>query len=135
MVTIPEVSTPIYIEKLKVYLADHPDSQFVHKLIHGLQHGFHTGISTLPTQSFECKNLLSARRQPEVTEQLIQAEIDKGYLVGPFEEIPFPLYRLNPVGIAEGKYSKKKRLIVDLSAPHNDDSHVSLNELIDKDEY
>ena len=33
--------------------------------------------------------------------------------------------------MAEGKYSKKKRLILDLSAPHND-TDLSINDLIDK---
>ena len=32
-----------------------------------------------------------------------------------------------------GKYSGKKRLIVDLSSPHDDLSHSSINDLIDKD--
>ena len=37
----------------------------------------------------------------------------------------FSIYRVNPLGIAESKYLGKKRLIVDLSAPHNDDNHSS----------
>ena len=45
------------------------------------------------------------------------------------------MYRVNPIGVAEGKYSNKKRLIVDLSAPHNDSQNPSLNQLIDKEEY
>ena len=45
------------------------------------------------------------------------------------------IYRLNPIGVAEGKYSKKKRLIVDLSAPHDNPNNFSLNDLIDKQEY
>ena len=57
------------------------------------------------------------------------------YLYGPFEEIPFEQYRINPIGIAEIKYSKKKRLIVDMSAPHNDEDNPSLNNLIDKSEF
>ena len=35
-----------------------------------------------------------------------------GYLYGLFQEIPFEQYRISPIGIAESKYSKKKRLIV-----------------------
>lgn len=46
---------------------------------------------------------------------------------GPFRDIPYTTYRINPVGVAEGKYSKKKRLIVDLSAPHEDIENPSLN--------
>ena len=39
------------------------------------------------------------------------------------------------MGIAESKYSGKKRLFVDLSAPHNDVNHVNLNDLIQKEEF
>ena len=38
-----------------------------------------------------------------------------------------------PLGLAIGKYSGKKRLIVDLSSPHDNPNHVSINDLIDKD--
>ena len=41
------------------------------------------------------------------------------------------IYRINSLDIAERKYSKKKRLIIDLSAPNNSDTHLSL---IDKSE-
>jgi len=40
---------------------------------------------------------------------------------------------VSPIGVAEGKYSYKKRLIVDLSSPHDDKIHDSINSLIDKD--
>ena len=83
----------------------------------------------------ECKNLLSARSQIEITTKLIESEVQKGFLVGPFNKMPFDIYRVNPVGIAEGKYSKKKHLIVDLSAPHNDQDHTCLNELINKEDF
>ena len=42
---------------------------------------------------------------------------------------------MNPLGSVRGKYSKKYRLIVDFSAPHNDDTHASLNSLIDKKDF
>ena len=60
--------------------------------------------------------------------------MNKGYVCGPFVNIPFKQFRINPVGVAEGKYSKKKRLIVDLSAPHDDENNPSLND-IDKEEF
>ena len=84
-------------------------------MIKGLTYGFHTGLQELPTKTLECPNLLSARSQVEVTSQLIQSELDKGFIEGQFTN--FATYRVHPVGIAKGKYSKKKRLNVDLSAP------------------
>lgn len=128
-------STPINIGQLERYLENHPDRSFVYYLIEGLRKGFHTGIDKTPTTAYECKNLLSARTQPKVTAQLIQSEFEKGFLNGPFKEIPYSIFRINPVGVAEGKYSKKKRLIVDLSAPHDNEDHESLNNLINKEEF
>ena len=49
----------------------------------------------------------------------------------PFTQPPFDNYRVSPIGVAEGKYSKKKRLILDLLAPHND-TDLSIHDLIDK---
>jgi uncharacterized membrane protein len=44
------------------------------------------------------------------------------------------MYRVSPIGIVEGKYSGKKRLIVDLSSPHDIEEHSSINNLIDKEQ-
>ena len=132
---IPSVSTPVDVSKLLSYLEQHPDHNFVTYRGQGLSQGFYTGINPIPTQTLECKNLLSARSQIEITTKLVESEMQKGFLVGPFNKMPFDIYRVNPVGIAEGKYSKKKRLIVDLSAPHNDQDHTCLNELINKEDF
>ncbi|XP_060063754.1 uncharacterized protein LOC132544203 [Ylistrum balloti] len=132
---LPTVSTPINIDMLELELSSHPDRTFVAYLLEGLRQGFDTGVRDIPETSLVCKNLLSARTQPDVVQELIDSELKKGFLAGPFETIPFPVYRINPIGIAEGKYSKKKRLIVDLSAPHDDKNNPSLNDLIDKNEY
>ena len=129
------IFTPINVDRLEFELAEHPDNSQTSYLLSGLRQGFDTGIKTLPEISFECKNLLSARSQPECVKKLINNEVEKGYLCGPFHEIPFENFRINPIGVAEGKYSKKKRLIVDLSAPHDDELNPSLNDLIDKEEF
>ena len=106
------MSTPLNICKLKEYLSQHPDQGFVNYLVEGFTHGFDTGIKQLPSSTLECKNLLSARCQIEVTGSLIKKELE-GFLAGPYDVMPYPIYRVNTVGVAEGKYSKKKRLIVD----------------------
>ena len=51
------------------------------------------------------------------------------------QSTPFSLYSVCPLGLAEGTYSRKMHLVVDLSVPHNSDKHTSLNELINKEEY
>lgn len=76
----------------------------------------------------------SALQNVDTVDELLSKEVEKGFLAGPYKAPPFESYRVSPLGIAEHKYSKKKRLIVDLSAPHNNDTHPSINELIDKQE-
>lgn len=99
----------------------------------GHKKGFHTGIKCLkPTESLVSKNLLSSRSQREITCEFLQKEVDKGFVIGPFSKLPYDVYRINPIGIAEGKYSKKKRLIVDLSSQHQDSDFKSLNDLMIK---
>ena len=116
---ILRASTPIDISRLNQELISHPDIKFVNNIIQGLSEGFSTGISCTPVESYSCNNSLKARNQPDAVSRLLEEELNKGYIIGPFEESPFHPFRINPLGIAEGKYSKKLRLIVDLSAPHN----------------
>lgn len=47
-------------------------------------------------------------------------------MIGPFDRSPFSLFRINPTR----KYSRKKRLIIDLSAPHDNVQVPSINSLI-----
>lgn len=132
---ILRASTPINFNRLEELLAPHHDRSFVLLLIEGLRTGFHTGFSELPRNPFWCRNLQSALKDKPSVSALIQKELQKGFLLGPFSDIPFHHYRINPIGLAEHKYSKKKRLIVDMSAPHNDPSNPSLNSLIDKEQF
>ena len=127
--------TPIDVDRLETELVEHPNRTFVSTLITCLRQGFYTGINNLPLKNLECPNNRSAKAQPDIVNQLISAEVKQGFLVGPFKNSPFSLYRVSPLGLAEGTYSGKMRLIVDLSAPHNNDEHSSLNQLINKEDY
>ncbi|XP_069051374.1 uncharacterized protein [Lepisosteus oculatus] len=81
-----------------------------------------------------CKKLQSATADPQSVDSLLASEVENGFMIGPLDSPPFPAYRINPIGIAVRKYSCKKRLIIDLSAPHN--SHVpSLNSLIPSSDF
>ena len=126
-------STPINVDHLESELQNHPDQNFVQYLCKGLREGFDTFIPDTVFPYMECKNLLSARKKkknPKDVQELIDKECLKDYLYGPFKSPPFTTYRVSPLGMAIGKYSGKKRLIVDLASPHEDPSHVSINELI-----
>ncbi|XP_056425816.1 uncharacterized protein LOC130367424 [Hyla sarda] len=82
----------------------------------------------------ECDNLASATSDPDSVSTLIQTELDKGFIIGPFVESPFDIYRVSPIGLATGKFNNKKRLIYDLSAPYSS-TIPSLNALIPADEF
>ena len=129
------VSSPINIEVLKSELVNHPDKEFVHYLLHGIQFGFDTGIKDPPTHTYECKNLLSARTQPDYVTHAIQEEVENGYMLGPFDKLPFSHYRVSPIGVAQHKYSSKRRLTLDLSSPHDNPEVSSINQHIDKSDW
>ena len=126
-------TNPINVDRLELELCKHPDRAFVSYLCSGLHNGFDTMIADAHLTNLECKNLMPARKNPSDIEELIEIECKNGFLYGPFSKPPFNEYRVSPLGLAIGKYSGKKRLIVDLSSPHSDPDNVSINELIDKE--
>jgi hypothetical protein len=119
---------------LKLELRNHTDGEFVKYLVNGFTHGFDTKVKDVHLETRECRNLLSACQNPTVVDNLLSSEIEKGFLSGPYKTAPFKNYRVSPLGVAERKYTDKKRLIVDLSSPHNRVNHPSINDLIDKNE-
>lgn len=100
-------------------LRKHPNRCFVNYLITGLVQGFLAGLVWLPNMSFTCCNLQSALKEPEVVDSLLAKEIIKGFMISPFQKSPFPITRINPIGIATRKYSGKK-------APHHRPVSASL---------
>ena len=105
-------STPLNINRFEVELQNHPDKKFVKFIVNGLRHWFDTLIPNLVLPNKECKNLFSARKDPEVIDELIDQECKKGYLYGPFNEPPFESYRVSPLGLAIGKFSGTRGLLL-----------------------
>jgi hypothetical protein len=128
-------TTPVNIARLAYELKHHPDQGFVNTLITGLRDGFDTGLSDVPQTNFECKNLRSVRGHELFVAAELESELKNGFMIGPYDQPPFDCFRINPIGVVESKYTKKRRLIMDLSAPHNNGDHVSINSLIDKDQF
>lgn len=124
--------TNINIDRLRLELAEHPDLNFVNYLCSSLEFGFDTLVTCESIHTYECKNALTARQNPLVVDELLNTEIQRGYVKGPFSSPPFESYRVSPLGIATHKYTDKNRLIFDLSSPHNN-AETSINELINKD--
>ena len=115
--------------ELSTALNKHPNRSFVAYLIYGLINGFMAGLSYLPSVSYVCQNLRSALDEPDVVDRLLAREVERGYMIGPYDDPIFPVFRINPIGVATRKYSGKKRLIMDLSSPHHG-SVPSINSLI-----
>ncbi|XP_063055926.1 uncharacterized protein LOC134449746 [Engraulis encrasicolus] len=122
-------STPINVPLLASYLFNHHDTSFVDYLITGLSQGFRVGVVSPPSSSFIARNLQSAVSDPDAVSTLLQKELNKGYVIGPFKSPPFSVYRVNAIGVATRRYSGKKRLIFDMSSPHSD-LVASVNEAI-----
>ena len=59
---------------------------------------------------FECKKVLSATKYADDVSLLVNKELEKGYLIGPFIKPPFDINRVSLIGIVEGKYSGKNDL-------------------------
>ena len=123
------------IQNLKSMLDGCGDHDLQGYLLSGVTHGFDTGIKDLPDKILECRNSLSSRNEPEITSDLLAKEVSKGYVIGPFDKPPFDTYRINPISLASKKYSAKKRLVVDMSAPHDDPVNPSINDLISKEDF
>ena len=98
------------------------------KLLHGMRYGFDTGIIDAPTETYVCKNNYSALRDKAFVKQAILEEKLNKFIMGPFESVKFPVYRISPLSVAISKYSKKKRLVLDLSGPHSVDGVTSIND-------
>ena len=77
-------STPLNIKQFNMELKLHPDRQFVSFLIDGLTNGFDTMIPDLVLPNKECKNLLSARQNPDIIDKLLDQECKKRVFVWSF---------------------------------------------------
>jgi hypothetical protein len=54
-------------------------------------YGFDTKVSDVNIPIKECKNLLSTVNQKDVVQELIEKEVQKGFLSGPYDKLPFDL--------------------------------------------
>ena len=73
-------------------------------LCSGHEYGFDTLVSDTNLKTKDCNNLLSARENADIVQELLDTQCAKGYAYGPFSEPRFENYRVSPIGIAVGKY-------------------------------
>ena len=77
---LQEASTSINYNQLRLELANHPDKVYTLHLCNAIQYGFDMLISDYNIVTYDCKNALSARRDPETVNLLLEDEIKKKVL-------------------------------------------------------
>lgn len=83
------IKTPVNVYRLALELKYLDDVRMKYYLLSGFRHGFDTSIKHLRYKPFICKNLRSAVLQKETTTCLVQGDLKKGFLVSPFDNMPF----------------------------------------------
>ena len=112
-------ATPLVVVAWQQALVAHPDKAFANYIESGMHHGFHIGahrayLSLRPGPW----NFPSVLQHPDLVEDHIAEEIEKGRLMGPIPENLIPLCHCSPIGlIPKPHQSGRWRLIVDLSFP------------------
>lgn len=98
-------------------------------LLFSLKHSFKTVVECLLSQNTICNNLQSTLAQPDIVNNLNKKEVELGFMISPFDDPPFKVFYISPIGVATRKFSGRKHLIIDLSALHNS-SFPNINSLI-----
>lgn len=71
------------------------------------------------------KTLISARQNPDMIDQKLAKELEKGRIAGPFDSRPFKTFKTSPIGLVPKKSKGQFRLIHHLSYPRHSESSVN----------
>ena len=108
---------------LRTLLHDHPDRQLVDYVVEGFEIGFELGLERRPHPRPPCKNLKKALEFPDKAQELIDRDVAKGHVLGPFDHPPYFDIVYSPINIVDKAGSPNEfRLIHDLSFPYTDQS-------------
>ena len=122
------IASPLQLPAWRRRLAKHPDGDYAHYILQGIEHGFRIGVDQSRVFKSAKKNMLSAQRNPQVIEEYLQGEVTKGNILGPFSPGTAPDTHINRFGAIPKKHQPGKwRLITDLSYPEGN----SVNDAID----
>ena len=81
------ISTPLIVEEWRDQLESHPDREYVHYLIEGIDQGLRIGYDY---SQHQCKtsrhNMLSVKDNAKVVEDYLLKEYDLGWVLGPFQK-------------------------------------------------
>ena len=75
---LPVATSPVNYTQLSLELKNHPDRDFSSFLCNSIQYGFDMLVSESDIITYECKNALSARKDPETVQALINDNLKKG---------------------------------------------------------
>ena len=122
------ISTPLNIAQWRLRLQNHPDHDFSHWLLDGIEGGFHIGMQEGSQLRPAERNMQSARDHPQIIEDYIQTETAQGRILGPYSPSSMTGIHTNRFGVIPKKHRPNKwRLITDLSFP----AGYSVNDAID----
>ena len=125
----PVTRSPVNVCNLQQLLRFHHDQELVQFILHGFCFGFDIGFKGILTPGADW-NLKSASQFPGAISEVLNKEVTRGLILGPFDVAPYPTLHVSPLG-AVPKKDGTHRLIMDLSSPQG----CSINEGIDKDQY
>ena len=110
-------------------MATRPDHNFVHELIHNIQHDCSIGYNG-PHFSHCSKIPPSAYQQPLVLDNVLAQECNTRYILGSFDSPPLFYFCCSGLGLVP-KHDGGWHTIYHLSAPHSN----SINDYINPDDY
>ena len=114
----PRTPTPVVVTSLLPALRLHPDQRFAEYIQNGLLAGFRIRFNRrCPLQALH-RNHPSVSQHPEVVQEHIRSELQRGSLVGPLHPSLAPQVHTSPIGLVPKSQSDRWRMIVDLSAPN-----------------
>ena len=108
---------------------DCPDCELVNYVVNGFRNGFALGMTKFPESNAHDlpKNAKLVREKPEEAQKLVDVEIEKGHMLGPFDEPPMEGMSFSPINLVEkaGGKEGEYRLIHDLAFPYDGESSVN----------
>ena len=122
--------TSVKWQILEYYLKDHKDRDLVDWCVNGFCNGFTLGLEGEPVPWPDPPNSTKVQENPKVTWELINDEIQKGFIIGPFQEKPIEGLFCVLINIIEKETSSGLYCLVqDFSYPWGDPTN-GINALV-----
>ena len=111
------IASPLKADAWGKALAGHPHPEWVAALLTGMRQGFRIGMQETPACRASSHNTPSAQEHRVVVDQYIRAQLEKGYMAGPFSHSECAQVITSSVAVVPKKTAGKWRVIVDMSRP------------------